>query len=140
MITTKTCSKCQETKVVEDFYKNRNHSTGIRNICKLCQNTKRTENRRKNPDASRHNVRKSKLKCKYGITPEQYEEMLFRQNGVCAICSNVSSDGRRLHVDHCHQTKRVRGLLCHDCNRGLGMFKDKLNYLQSAVDYLTKIG
>lgn len=132
----KTCSNCKETKSTDQFYKNRNHSTGIRNVCKLCQNTRRTENRRKNPDLARAACRRSKLKCKYGITQEQYEKMLLSQNGVCAICFNPSADDRRLHIDHCHTTNKIRGLLCHKCNNGLGIFRDNPTILQSAVDYL----
>ena len=134
----KKCSNCEIVKPKTDFYRNRTHATGVRNICKLCQNTKRTENRRKNPVAASNAVRRSKLKCKYGISVEQYDLMFQEQNGVCAICGRESPDGRRLHIDHCHATNTVRGLLCCDCNRGLGIFKDNLNYLQKAFDYLQK--
>jgi hypothetical protein len=68
---------------------------------------------------------------------EEYEAMLSKQCGACAICKRPSPDGRRLHIDHDHSTGLVRGLLCHDCNRGLGIFKDSHVILKAAVKYLT---
>ncbi len=72
---------------------------------------------------------------KYGITPEVYETMLIEQRGVCAICGGV--DSRKLAVDHCHSTGRVRGLLCGTCNRGLGNFRDSTELLERAKGYLS---
>ena len=82
--------------------------------------------------------RNSYLKSKFGITPEQYEAMLAAQNGVCAICSS-SEPGRNspyFHVDHCHDTGNIRGLLCNGCNVGLGHFKDDISRIESAAAYL----
>lgn len=83
------------------------------------------------------------LKKHYGLTVEQYSTMHEAQNGVCAICklpesAVVSKSGkkRRLAVDHCHTTGKIRGLLCSLCNRGLGAFKDSAANLQSAIEYL----
>lgn len=78
-----------------------------------------------------------KLKHLYGISQDQYDQMLFNQNYSCKICSAPSSSfKKRLHVDHCHVTNKVRGLLCSNCNRALGLFKDSINILNSAIDYL----
>ena len=74
---------------------------------------------------------------KYGITIEKYEILLAEQNGCCAICLAVTgSDGKRLAVDHNHETGEVRGLLCDNCNTGLGMFKDNPSLLAKAINYL----
>lgn len=84
----------------------------------------------------------SRLKSKYGITLEQYEEMLEKQGGVCAICKQpevTKIKGQkmwRLAVDHCHETNKVRGLLCGKCNRGLGFFQHDVSLLSTAVKYL----
>lgn len=85
------------------------------------------------------------LRSKYGITLERYDELLKKQNNVCAICGNpqMTSDKwgsphRRLRVDHNHVTKNVRGLLCHNCNAGLGHFRDSPNLLKKAIEYLSK--
>ena len=81
------------------------------------------------------NGRKIMLKCCYGMTPADYEALLARQNGVCAICK-TTEPGRPLYVDHCHVRKKVRGLLCRSCNLGLGNFKDDPRLLRAATAYL----
>lgn len=80
--------------------------------------------------------RKYTLRTKYGITPVQYDEMFAAQEGVCAICQWPSED--RLAVDHCHKTNKIRGLLCRDCNVGLGCFKDITGRLLAALEYLQR--
>lgn len=82
------------------------------------------------------------LKRMYGITLDDYNVMLKYQNGVCAICygtfSGTNQHGaKKLAVDHCHETGVVRGLLCENCNRGIGMFKHRTDLLQSALDYIS---
>lgn len=73
----------------------------------------------------------------YGLTPEQYAEMLAEQEGRCAICRIGTPGGRGgWHVDHDHATGMVRGLLCHNCNLALGNFKDDVTRLRAAVAYL----
>jgi hypothetical protein len=74
------------------------------------------------------------LQTRYGITAEMYAAMLAAQQGQCAICKSIP-DGL-LHVDHCHETERVRGLLCGNCNRALGLFKDNIKSLEEAITYL----
>lgn len=73
---------------------------------------------------------------RYQITVERYHELLLRQGGVCAICGEAPKVGKRLHVDHCHDTRVVRGLLCGLCNRGLGMYRDQPSLLLKAASYL----
>lgn len=85
--------------------------------------------------------RRGNLK-RYGLTLDEYERLLQQQGHRCAICRRSKSGGRgkRMHVDHDHSSKRIRGLLCHGCNTGLGAFCESpaillaaLNYLQSGV-------
>jgi hypothetical protein len=76
------------------------------------------------------------LKSNYKISPEDFDLMFSWQNGLCAICGCSASNGRRLHVDHNHTTGGVRGLLCTNCNLGLGLFKDSEGLLLSAISYL----
>ena len=82
--------------------------------------------------------RNSLLKRKYGITQAQYEEMVKKQNGRCAICKTdkPGGAGKKLHVDHEHGTKRVRGLLCVSCNLILGYAHGSTKTLLAAFDYL----
>jgi len=79
------------------------------------------------------------LKAKFGITLEIYDVILTDQDGGCAICGKTpKEEGRRLHVDHDHQTGMIRGLLCVRCNQGLGCFKDNIMNLRTAIGYLQK--
>lgn len=89
-------------------------------------------------------VAQYKWKERYNITPERYDELFSKQEGLCAICGqpetarhNRSRKVQKLAVDHCHTTGRIRGLLCQDCNRGLGKFRDDPQRLQKAIDYLS---
>ena len=83
------------------------------------------------------------LKKQFGITLEEYTALLEKQNGVCAICGQKDKRIHRatglpmnLAVDHCHTTKKVRGLLCGPCNHGLGNFNEDVQLMKKAADYL----
>ena len=81
------------------------------------------------------------IRRRYGLTVEQYNALLIKQDGKCAICREVFIPTKahpRLSVDHKHGTKIVRGLLCHRCNIGLGAFRDNSEYLLNAYAYLQK--
>lgn len=80
--------------------------------------------------------RKWKLEKRYGMTMEEYDKLLENQGGVCAICKNATEGN--LVVDHDHATNKVRGLLCHPCNRSLGQMKDSVSTLQAAIQYLQR--
>lgn len=84
-------------------------------------------------------VRSYNLERMYGITHADYEAMLDAQDHRCAICGGIEPGGRgkHFHVDHCHDTEKVRGLLCTSCNIGIGYLKENPSILQSAIDYLT---
>lgn len=82
--------------------------------------------------------RNAHLLKKYGMSHDDYLVMLARQNNVCAICKTPPRNKRRLAVDHDHNTQQIRGLLCEDCNRGLGLFRDDTMRLFNAVEYLSK--
>lgn len=82
------------------------------------------------------------LRRKYGLTIEEYERRFAEQLGKCAICGESEHKGKDtrkfLHVDHCHATKRIRGLLCQNCNRGIGFFRDSPDRLAAAIAYLQR--
>lgn len=81
--------------------------------------------------------RESSLLRIYDLTPEQYAQMLEAQDGKCAICRHeFTGENRDTNVDHCHKTGKVRGILCPDCNRGLGLFRDDPVLLQRALEYV----
>jgi hypothetical protein len=88
---------------------------------------------------SKESKRNSKYLNRYGITLQNFIDMEVEQKGLCAICGNPPSGKKKvLCVDHCHDTGKVRGLLCDDCNNLLGRAKDKIEHLLSAVEYLQK--
>ncbi len=88
----------------------------------------------RNPEKSREVQRWAAVKYRTGATREVYAELLHKQNGVCAICYQPQECN--LHVDHCHATGKIRGLLCGPCNRMLGMAKENEAVLVSAVEYI----
>lgn len=90
------------------------------------------ERYRKNPSIWVSNA----LRARYGITLDEYRTICELQNGVCAICGQPPRGKRRLCVDHDHKTRRVRGLLCHYCNRALGFLNDDPARLEKALAYL----
>jgi hypothetical protein len=118
----KTCIKCGLSKAVDEFETSRN-------ACKEC---------RKEYHRSKQISRKWKYQTKYGITLEDYDEMLHSQNNCCAICgsNDAGGPGKRFTIDHNHATGEVRGLLCNNCNRALGHFQDSPRLISKALDYL----
>lgn len=82
-------------------------------------------------------ARETKLRLYYGISPERYQEMLIEHDNKCRICRTDRPGGMgSWHVDHCHVTNVVRGLLCSNCNTALGKAKDSIAILQAMIDYL----
>lgn len=85
---------------------------------------------------------KSRLKNKYGMTLERYNELLALQKGKCAICGSTSPKRKGalgFFVDHCHVTDKVRGLLCHRCNLAVGWMEDNSALVNSVCTYLEKL-
>lgn len=91
--------------------------------------------RKNNPEKVRLYDTNKHLKSKYGITLAKYNYLHKLQNGVCSICLKANNN-RRLVVDHCHATGKVRGLLCTPCNTGIGQLKDSPSLLRKAAEYL----
>ena len=85
-----------------------------------------------NPNKTRNN----ELKRSFGLTLDDYNKLLKKQKRVCAICKQKDPYFTNLAVDHCHKTNKVRGLLCHLCNRALGLFKEDIKALKCAIKYL----
>ena len=78
------------------------------------------------------------IQKRYKIAIEKYERMNAEQGGLCDICGGINTNGRRLYVDHDHNTGDVRGLLCDNCNVGIGRMKDNVEVLENAIAYLRK--
>jgi len=161
----KRCRRCGETKPLDQFYRDKAGKQGRRPECKACSSAQRKawyrENREKvitrviawqRENRERYNARQraykranadkdraGHLRRTFGLTPEEYASLLARQGGRCAICR--SEPGKiNLHVDHDHETGEVRGLLCFRCNGGAGQFKEDVELLARAIDYLDSGG
>ena len=127
------CPRCKLSKPIGDFYKSLSRKFGnLSTYCKICSSEKGKSTR---PRYSK-TLRNTYLKKAYGISNEDYERMLEKQNNSCAICGKICSDKEKFPVDHDHKTKKVRGILCHVCNKGLGCFYDDISKLESAIKYL----
>lgn len=147
IVTEKRCLRCSIIKPAKDFSKSTHAKDGLQKWCSSCRHEHYIRNRKQirkywkrrlkeNPDLniSRH------LKRNYGLTKEQFNQMVKNQNGRCAICSATSPGGtyKTWHVDHDHETNKIRGLLCNRCNFALGLVKDDIFLLFKLIEYLKK--
>lgn len=133
------CPKCKGSKLLNEFGKDSSKQKGISCWCKLCKKTWRVIWRKQNPEKTKERDFKNDLKKHYDITPEKYWKMFEDQKGVCACCSQSHElFRRRFHVDHDHSNGQVRGLLCTECNPGIGYFQESVERLEMAIKYLGK--
>ena len=147
----KMCHKCLVRQPAEAFYKSKKHKDGLQTQCKTCISARSKSAyalRKEQHDAAQKTWRERNpdyffsrdLRRKYGITIDDYKSLLQAQNNLCACCQSPDPGGRsdndRFHVDHDHLTGKVRGLLCHKCNTGLGLLGDNVDGLMRAVSYL----
>jgi hypothetical protein len=117
----KQCSTCKEWKPLSDFRKDYRSTSKYESACRLCTPIRRL----------------------LGVTGKEYAELLLKQNGVCAICKKEEtriSNGivTSLSVDHCHDTNKIRGLLCNKCNTAIGQLNHSIEVLLSAIEYLRR--
>lgn len=126
----KQCTKCKDNKELTEFTKNSSTKDKLHFWCKTCS-------RKSSKEWGDKNWKNKALKRLYGITIEQYQELLIKQSGQCAICStDKCKTGYALSVDHCHDTGKIRGLLCFSCNTGIGKL-DSIDLLSKAINYLS---
>jgi len=134
---TKICIKCKKKKSLSEFHKNKNRPHGRQDVCKQCKKKYDAKWRKNNYGKNCKSRRTSHLKQMYGLSDSDYNAMFEEQDGKCKICGiHQRSLKRTLNVDHNHKTGFVRGLLCAECNKGLGNFKDNVELLQIAASYL----
>lgn len=133
----KKCSKCGIEKPLSYFYKDAIRKDGLRGPCKTCDIEKSRKYREEFPEKAKAQVRSSKLKTKYSIDLETFNDMLKSQNNKCAICNTEFWDARYTCVDHNHTTGKVRAILCHNCNTGIGHFKESIQRLRAAIEYIS---
>ena len=131
----KICKLCGIEKDLDQFKKDHRLKSGYGAICKRCDCKLAKKWREENPEKKKS----QHLLNKYNIDWDYYNHLLESQDGRCSICGTKDPKGRgNFHVDHCHETGRIRGLLCNECNIGLGKFKDDPTILHQAADYLMR--
>ncbi|WSW95722.1 endonuclease VII domain-containing protein [Streptomyces sp. NBC_00989] len=113
----KRCPQCEAVKPHVDWERNKSSVDGWSSYCRECR-------------AERNRI--SYLKRKYGLAPAELDALIAEQLGICCICLTAPAE----HVDHCHETGRVRGVLCFSCNAALGQFKDRPDVIRRAATYL----
>ena len=141
----KKCTTCDQYKPRSEFSKRRKAVGGVvHSSCKLCTRKLSKAQRVANPLNNSKILRRAMLKKKYGMSELDYDTMLAAQNMGCAICGSLEPNGRVglcgpvFHVDHCHKSGQIRGLLCHYCNVGLGHFGDDILTLARAITYVER--
>lgn len=132
----KRCRDCGDVKSSDDFYHYPTHRDGLDGYCKDCKKCRAADfAKRRDPEAKRLSGRKTHLKRTYGITMDEFEQMVEAQQGCCAICERTVD---QLVVDHDHDTGEVRELLCGSCNSAIGLLGDDPAKLRQAATYLEK--
>lgn len=142
----KTCIGCKETKPTGSFPSRGKTSSGVGSYCNVCMVVKskswRDALKAGDPLLYSANNRKRHLRDKFGISPEEERNMFIAQEGRCAICHKSFECDEHFksshHIDHNKEFNFIRELLCENCNRGLGMFMEDVDFLQAAIDYLHK--
>lgn len=154
----KVCSTCKVEQSVGDFHKNRHRPDGLHSDCKACTREANRGWKQRNPERYKEQRRAHRVDnfpyalAQFGITVEQYGEILARQGGTCAVCRlpetarHQSGGTKRLAVDHDHSCcpaqkscgECVRGLLCARCNTALGLLRDNTDFLANAIAYLSE--
>lgn len=137
----KICSTCGERKDFYYYNKMKRSKDGHAYNCRPCDNRRQRESLAAHPRPLSviKAERRMRVCEKYGMTVDDFDELLKKQGGTCAICGKKQKNGRKhenLSIDHCHTTGKVRGLLCRKCNLGLGLFGDTTDGVQKALDYL----
>jgi hypothetical protein len=132
---TKVCYVCRKEKPKHLFGINNTRNDGLQTYCTQCAKEKQSS---------------WYYKRVHGVSLEERDGILKKQNGKCAICNNETefqlkkgkhtNTGEFAVIDHCHSSKKIRGVLCGHCNTGLGAFKDNPFYLESAIKYLLESG
>lgn len=120
------CGVCKEIKDLENYRKDKHKKIGYKTICKSCLPIRE---------------KAVSLRSNYNLELSDYFKLLKNQEFCCAICKTpiegITKDKQRqANVDHCHKTGKVRGLLCSNCNRGIGLLKDSKQVLSNALRYL----
>ena len=132
--TMKFCNFCQQERPLSEYHKRHDRKGGLVSKCKDCTKVSKKEYRSSNKEL----IRSWNKRRNPGWDIDRYNQYVELQGNRCAICGTDNPGLSDWCCDHCHTENKARGLLCVQCNAGLGYFKDNPEYLQSAIDYLNK--
>lgn len=132
----KKCSKCQENKNIELFGIKKYNNDGLNHYCKECEN-KRSKLKYSKPEF-KDNKKYYQIERKYGLTKGEYFDKLKNQNNKCNICEVDLLNDKDTHIDHSHNTGKVRDILCKKCNNLLGSVNEDIDYLNRLINYINK--
>jgi hypothetical protein len=133
----KVCFACKLSKPLTEFHNSKGHSQGRVSRCIPCVAIHGAAWYAKNRRRHNEKARENRYRRNFGMTLKDYDNLLVKQNRLCAICgTDRNNQGKRFSVDHNHKTGAVRGLLCDSCNTGIGMFKDSPSIMLRAINYL----
>lgn len=132
-MTTKLCLTCDEHKPLDQFHTCRRQ--GNQSRCKACRKKLAADKYSSDP-AHRARLRRGHYLYRYGVTFDEIVALRELQKGRCAVCDAKLKGGLKEHVDHCHRTGLIRGILCSECNTGIGKLKDNPALLRRAAEYL----
>ena len=132
----KRCIQCSMELPLDSFWRHSIRPSGYNDRCKLC--ARRVDRQQKSKPEVKAKRKDNELRKRYGINLEIYKKILEDQNYCCAIC-NDSLGQIQVNLDHCHETKLVRGILCNRCNTLLGNALDNVEILENAIKYLKKV-
>lgn len=137
----KRCSKCKTVKDESDFCKDKSRKDGLNHRCNSCntihaKDIALKQKRQFGKVEYRNRRRKYELVHYYNISSEEYAKLVHNQNNKCAICGLKPEP--HLAIDHCHDTNKIRGLLCRKCNSAIGLFNDDVRIIENALLYLNK--
>jgi hypothetical protein len=140
----KTCSKCRTLKPLTEFHRDKHRKQGVANACKVCRAARHKADYAPREVAPYYAANRDRIAVyqrfrKFGVTRDQYDALLEKQGGCCAICRTPAAElSRALAVDHDHATGTIRGLLCLACNTALGKFREREENLLAAIEYLRR--
>lgn len=148
--TVKRCRSCDQERPIGEFWRNSGAKDGLQSYCKTCSNNRRrSANERWTPE-QRERHRQRVIKYRYGVGLDLVDALYERQEACCAICGKAGDrpfvkEKRSTHkgvlcIDHDHKTGEVRGLLCTNCNVGLGRFSDDIPTMARAMAYIAQNG
>ena len=146
----KTCTKCKETRPIDDFHNDRTGKNGKRSQCRFCVLAANKDWQARNPEHAKEcwkrssnkryskDVRQKRRLKSYNLSESQYTLLVSFSAGKCNICEREL--GTKEHIDHCHDSGKVRGLLCVKCNTAIGLLNDDAALMRRAIEYIERDG